>query len=174
MGTWLLFEVLRRLQTAGVRMPSGVLVSGFPSPDIPLDQRPWPRTDEMNEAEFQAAVKVWDPEHFDGPAKALFTPGVWETFAYMRSDFKLFETYELGDESVKPFACPFRIITTSGDAVVNAEHTAGWKRFATDAQAVVIPGGHNQVMFNQQVKAGWVKALTGFVDEQLAFDDMGF
>jgi surfactin synthase thioesterase subunit len=92
----------------------------------------------------------------------------------MRSDFKLFETYELGDESVKPFACPFRIITTSGDAVVNAEHTAGWKRFATDAQAVVIPGGHNQVMFNQQVKAGWVKALTGFVDEQLAFDDMGF
>ena len=29
------------------------------------------------------------------------------------SDFKLFETYELGDESVEPFAVPFSIVTTS-------------------------------------------------------------
>jgi surfactin synthase thioesterase subunit len=139
-----------------------------------MDQRPWPRTDEMSEADFQAAVKVWDPEHFDGPAKALFQPGIWEQFAYMRSDFKLFETYDLGDESVAPFAVPFNIITTSGDALINEEHTARWKRFSSDAQTRVIPGGHNAVMFNQQVKAAWVKALATFVDAQLAFDDMGF
>jgi len=174
MGTWLLFEVLKRLRTAGVRMPSGVLVSGFPGPDIALDQRPWPRTDEMSEADFQAAVKLWDPVHFEGPAKALFTPEIWGSFAYMRSDFKLFETYELGEESVAPFAVPFHIVTTEGDALIKEEHTAGWKRFSKDSTTVLIPGGHNAVMFNAQVKAGWTKALTNFVEAQLAFDDMGF
>jgi len=92
----------------------------------------------------------------------------------MRSDFKLFETYDLGDESVEPFAVPFHIIATSGDALITAEHTAGWKRFSKDAQTFVIAGGHNQVMFNQQVEAAWVKQLSGFVDAQMAFDDMGF
>merc|ERR1719265_2770575 len=118
---WLLFEVLRRLRDSGAKLPLAVVVTGFPGPDIPMDLRPCPRTDGMADADFQSAVREWDPEHFEGPAKVVFNPGTWEDFKYMRSDFACFETYELKDQ-VEPFDLPFLVITTTGDCVVKDEH----------------------------------------------------
>jgi len=40
-GTWVAFEMLQLARSQGLPMPVKVFFSCFPSPDVPLAQRPW-------------------------------------------------------------------------------------------------------------------------------------
>lgn len=172
MGTWLLVEIQKCLAAAGLT-PAGVVVSGFPPPTAPLDARPWPRTDGLGDADFQAAVRAWDPEHFEGPAQAIFRPGTWDDFSrYMRADFTLFETYA-PSEPVS-LGAPLLVITAESDKLIPEELTRGWEACASDVAFKTVPGGHNQVMFAPALKKQWLAAATDFFDAQLEFADLGF
>ena len=89
MGSWLAYEVCRELRRCGLRDPALLVVSDFPAPQTPEEERPWDGSNaEMAELDFQQECRDW------GLPEALFLPETWNIFAEMlRRDFELFDSY---------------------------------------------------------------------------------
>ncbi len=52
LGTWAAFELLRLAKRQGLPMPAAAWLSAMPSPDTPLEQRPWRQQRALDEQQF--------------------------------------------------------------------------------------------------------------------------
>lgn len=87
MGTWLLYELMRRLSAEGMPYPKQLVVSGFPAPDFPVADRPWSKNAPMSDEAFQQECLGWNVNEI------VFDPWNWEQFSgMMRDDFTLFDS----------------------------------------------------------------------------------
>ncbi len=53
LGTWAAFELLQLARQAGLPLPMAAFLSAMPSPDTPLDQRPWRQQRTLDEQQFE-------------------------------------------------------------------------------------------------------------------------
>ena len=61
----------------------------MPSPDIPLEDRPWRQQRGLNEEEFKDECRGWDI------SEVVFSPAMWPTYQpLLRADFTIFDEYE--------------------------------------------------------------------------------
>jgi surfactin synthase thioesterase subunit len=52
LGAWAAFELLRLAKQQGLPLPVAAWLSAMPSPDIPLEQRPWRQQRGLEELQF--------------------------------------------------------------------------------------------------------------------------
>eukprot|EP00899_Mesostigma_viride_P022602 jgi/Mesvir1/3526/Mv11999-RA.1 len=119
MGSWLAYEVACEVQRQDLPHPTLLVVSDFPSPSIPLKERPWTPCTGMTDAQFKDECRRW------GVKEAVFQPDIWETFRdSLRADFCLFDTYEhaAGDAASAgdgaKLACPVLVFASEDDPKV--------------------------------------------------------
>jgi len=161
-GTWNGFEFLSLLRDEGLPMPLKTFFSGFPSPDIPVDERPWVAdNDTLDDPAFKDESRGWDTN------EVVFSDGMWKMFGpLMRADFGLFDRYAFGRAADAPFDFPLTTFYATKDKKVKEKHVKGWERFTTKAFSISpIEGHHLYPMGLGDQKPGKIAWLEAIVKE---------
>ena len=137
MGTWLLFELTKLMQTRGIPLPAQVVVSGFCAPDVAEADRPWSRNGAMSDEAFKEECRGWDVN------AVVFAPPNWPTYsAIMRDDFTLFDSY-VYSPAPAPLPVPVRAFYAAADKRVKQHHVEEWRRFTSASFSLEeIEGNH--------------------------------
>lgn len=110
-GTWIAYELLQLIisDQKSMRAPEYVFFSAFPSPTIPMKERPWNVNKDLNEEEFKTECRRWNINEI------VFTQ-IWGVYHPMlRSDFTLFDQYTHEDDNKKKFAFPVTVYSATDD-----------------------------------------------------------
>ena len=59
MGCWSSYEFALLARSNGKRPPSIMVASGFPSPSLPIEERPWTPSRDLNDADFREECRKW-------------------------------------------------------------------------------------------------------------------
>ena len=122
MGSWLLFELTKLLQTRGIPLPAQVIVSGFCAPDVAEADRPWSRNGPMDDEAFKEECRGWDVN------AVVFAPSNWPTYSpIMRDDFTLFDSY-VYSPAPAPLPVPVRAFYAAADKRIKQHHVEEWRR----------------------------------------------
>ncbi len=135
MGAWLGLEVVRRLESVGIR-PHSLLVSGRQGPELGNTQPPLRHLDDV------AFVREVQIRYGGIPQEILREPELLELLLpAVRADIVALETYE-HDPGPK-LSCPLTALGGHRDSNVPVEHLRPWGFETTGPfQVVTFPGGH--------------------------------
>jgi medium-chain acyl-[acyl-carrier-protein] hydrolase len=133
-GALLAFEVARRLRAEGLRQPSRLLVSAYPSPRVPVKEV----TYDLPTEQFVAKVRELDGT----PPEILESPELLEiVLPTLRADFAVADRYRY--RSADPLSCPIDAFCGVDDDEISREDVLAWSRETTgEFRLHVIPGGH--------------------------------
>eukprot|EP00658_Telonema_sp_P-2_P061451 TRINITY_DN50152_c0_g1_i2.p1 TRINITY_DN50152_c0_g1~~TRINITY_DN50152_c0_g1_i2.p1 ORF type:complete len:271 (-),score=40.75 TRINITY_DN50152_c0_g1_i2:137-949(-) len=155
-GCWVSFELLHLIRSAGLPMPRGVIYSAFPSPDIPVDQRPWRVGRELDEPGFKDEAREWDVNE-EVFSDMLWAPSGWNFHAILRADFSLFDCYEYDPaKGEQLFDFPLQTFYATCDKKVTKEMVAGWNKFTTGSFECEPIEGHHLFPLVKEGKAEWL------------------
>ena len=107
MGTWFMYEFMKKLVTSGIPLPKQCIISGFPAPDLPFKDRPWPQNKDEDDEQFKDNLRKWNVNDI-----ALQPPNYKNFCPMFRDDFSCFDTYEftpLPDCVKDGFPVPFQV-----------------------------------------------------------------
>lgn len=141
-GGLMAFELIRRLQAAGRRMPLHLFVSGRPAPQVELTDPP---VHDLPHDEFMETLR-----RFGGtPEEVLQNEEIMALMApVLRADFALGETYHY--EPRPPLDLPISAYAGETDAEVPVWQVEAWREQAAGAfQFRLFPGGHFFLQENQ-------------------------
>ena len=185
-GSWCAFEFVRLCVKHGFPQPKLALLSGFPSPSIGVDARPWRVNSQLNDSEFRDECTQW------GVDRAVFKPHFWPTFEpLLRRDFSLFDTYEYSGKDTNAMTtqdltqeltqeCTPRescgalrgvsLVTMRGanDSMITVEHVLGWRKFMNDASHHAhheITNGNHLFPLQPDAKKQWLEIIAGTLIE---------
>jgi medium-chain acyl-[acyl-carrier-protein] hydrolase len=135
MGALLMFEVTRRLQAQGARLPECVFASGRSAPHLPLDRR---RDLAMSDADFVDELRRLEgtpPEILDNPELlAMLMPMI-------RGDFALLDSWRF--EPSPPLDVPLFALAGRSDAHVSVESVEAWSPWTRrNFELMTYSGGH--------------------------------
>jgi len=156
MGTWFMYELMKKLAATGVPLPKQCIISGFPPPDIPMKDRTWNKNRGMNDEEFKAELRGWNVN------EVALVPNNFKMYSPMfRDDFTLFDEYTfspLPDGIKDGFPVPFQVYYMIDDKRVKKEHVEGWKRFTSSTCDVYEAPGHHLAFFDIPARAEYMKS----------------
>jgi len=157
-GTWLMYEFMKKLVTAGIPLPKQCIISGFPSPDLPAADRPWPHGSGKSDPDdkFKENARMWDVNEI------ALDPNNFKVFGpLMRDDFSCFDEYvytPLPDCIPSGFPVPFQVYYAADDKRVKKGHTEGWKKFTSEKCDVYEAVGHHLFFFDVPARAKYMEA----------------
>ena len=155
MGTWMMYEFVKKLVTAGIPLPKQLIISGFPSPDIPFKDRPWPQCRKQDDEAFKDNCRGWDVNDI------ALTPSNFATFSPMfRDDFMLFDEYEyspLPECIAGGLPIPMQCYYAIDDKRVKKAHLEGWKNFTSETCDVYEAVGHHLFFFDVPARAKYMQ-----------------
>lgn len=134
-GALMGFEVARRLNLRGARLPLHLVVGGKRAPHVPIDRKPM---HELSDAELIERL-----HHFGGtPQAVLETPELLELFLpRLRADFQINETYRHQGGATLP--CPLTVLGGMDDPETTPETLHAWQQHAgANFEVRMYPGGH--------------------------------
>jgi len=135
MGSWLAYEVYRKLQQEGAPMPFHLFVSGNHAPQIPKEEK---QLHKLPPREFQKEILAigGTPEIiFENPDLAsIYVP-------VLRNDYRILESYSYEDDGTL-VQCPVTVIAGQDDTLTNHELRA-WGELCGDVfDVAMIQGNH--------------------------------
>jgi medium-chain acyl-[acyl-carrier-protein] hydrolase len=134
MGGSLVYEMVRRVQLAGVRMPLAAVICGARAPQIPSLRK-------LSESDDQTLF-TW-LRAIDGlPDELLAYPRfVQESMRAVRRDLEYIDPYVLADPP--PMHCPVHVFVGADDPVTPPAQREHWRAVAAgEFTATVLPGRH--------------------------------
>ncbi|MDR1968207.1 MAG: alpha/beta fold hydrolase [Burkholderiaceae bacterium] len=135
MGALLSFEVARRMQGRGTRLPECLFVSGRAAPHLAPER---PRRQLLDDADFVDELRRLEgtpPEILDDPELLSFL------MPTIRSDFELLESWRF--KHSLPLNTPLFALTGRNDSHVDVEAAADWDRWTCCSfELLIYPGGH--------------------------------
>jgi surfactin synthase thioesterase subunit len=155
-GTWVCFEFLMLARQIGLRMPEAAFLNGFCGPHMPVAQRPWRRSKNLDTKGVREELMNWDATHFTGAGKVVFDEPEWtKTWEpMMRADFQLYDEYEFKHAGAPKFEFPIHAWHCENSKVEKAEMGQLWKDWTTgefDFQ-VLKEMGHLTAFYNVEYK----------------------
>jgi len=161
-GTWVAFETLQLIRSKGLALPQQVIVSGFPSPDLPIEERPWKVGNELSEEEFKDEARGWDVTE-DVFRDDLWLENGWNFHAILRNDFTLFDSYEFDPVKAEPLNVPIQAYYATRDRKVTQAMVQGWSRFTTQGFKLEPVEGNHLFLLNKEDKVAWLKRVADIV-----------
>jgi len=153
MGTWLLFELSKLMQSRGIPLPAQVVVSGFCAPDVAEADRPWSRNGPMSDEEFKEECRGWDVN------AVVFAPPNWPTYSpMMRDDFTLFDSYAYSPAPA-PLPVPVRAFYAAADKRIKQRHVEGWRRFTSASFSLEEIEGNHLFFYDVPHRAAYMKRV---------------
>jgi len=155
-GTWISFELLSKARQEGLPMPKQAILSGFPSPDLPVEQRPWLVGKELSEPDFKDEARRWDIN------EDVFNPGLWDPEGWnfhqiLLHDFGIFDGYEYDDSKGEPFDFPIQTYYATRDQKVAKQMVQGWQNYTTASFECGPIEGHHLFPLDKEGKAEWLE-----------------
>lgn len=134
-GGLLAYEVVRRVQDAGLREPLAVLIAGARAPHVPT-RRPMGHADD-------SALLAWLVANDGLMREVLAYPDFLASILRgIRADLRYADSYLVPDPPA--VRCPLHVFAGADDDVIPAEELPRWKHCAGDDFSVtVFPGGHS-------------------------------
>lgn len=159
-GTWVGFEFLMLARQIGLRMPEAAFFCGFVGPHLPVAQRPWGRSKNMDANGIKEELMKWDSTHFTGAGKVVFDEPNWTSTwqPMMRADFQLYDEYEFKHAGAPKFEFPIHAWHCEGATYEKPEMGQLWKDWTTkefDFQ-VLKDMGHLTAFYNPDSKKVYV------------------
>lgn len=158
-GTWIAVEVLRAL---GAPPPVSMFVSCFPAPDLPVAERPWRVSGELDDTEFVVECKTW------GINDVVFEKSLWAMYRpILRADFAVFDTYEYGREEKEEqdvFHFPITAFYGTQDEVVTRAMVQGWDAHTTGPFELKAVEGKHLFPLDRKPKAEWLGEIAAVLD----------
>mmetsp|Transcript_281 Transcript_281/g.407 ORF Transcript_281/g.407 Transcript_281/m.407 type:complete len:365 (+) Transcript_281:264-1358(+) len=174
-GTWCGYEFLQLARKEGLPMPTKVFWSNFPSPNIPLSDRPWKPNRELSEEAFKTESREWDVNEI------VFTQ-LWGTYhRIMRADFELFDQYtfaharvnaagaetgteEHADNDSKKllgggFDFPLTTFFGTRDRKISRDMVLGWQEFTSGKFEIVEVEGNHLFPLDKEPKTLWLQHI---------------
>ena len=146
------------MQALGGPLPRHLFAACFPSPALPLHERPWAVAASLDDGGLQRECVLW------GSNAALFQPGVWSMYApLMRADFCIFDSYAVHTTPMLP--CPVTAWWASTDDRITAEHVGSWAGLTEDLTLQCIDGGHLFV-YSGAARETWMSDITAEIDQR--------
>jgi medium-chain acyl-[acyl-carrier-protein] hydrolase len=136
MGSWLGFDVVRRLRKAGQRLPEMLIVSARRAPGIP-DR--WPPMHALPESELVDTIQA----RYGGiPPQVAAERGFLSLFLpTLRADLQVLETWDYQPET--PLSLPITACYGQEDSVVSPEEVLTWGAMTRGRfRHRGFPGGH--------------------------------
>lgn len=156
MGTWMLFETLKLLMSKGVALPAQVVVSSFPSPAIPVADRPWRPNKGMSDSAFKDECRTWSVN------EVVFSDGMWmkgpNYESLMRDDFTLFDAYEY---EPAPAKIPVLISAyyARDDKNVKRHHVNTWQDLTSHGFKIEEVPGNHLFFYQYDVRNKWMERV---------------
>jgi len=158
-GTWLMYELLKKMVTVGIPLPKMCAISGFGAPDLPLNERPWPQNKGEDDDKFKENCKGWDVNEI------ALIPANFKTFGPMfRDDFSCFDEYvftPLPDCVAGGFPIPFQVYYATKDKRVKEHHVVEWKKFTSEKCDVYAAEGNHLFFFDVPQRATFMTTVLG-------------
>lgn len=147
LGALVAFALTRELRRLGKRLPSLLVVSGYPAPQLHRDR---PHVAHLPHDQFVATLR----EHFDVTPELLDDPVLAEmALPVLRADLAIVETWTYRDEP--PLDLPLTAFGGIGDPEANEEQIRGWQAQSTQPVRVrMFPGGHFFVNSEREAVVG--------------------
>ena len=160
-GTWIAYELLQLIisDQKSMRAPEYVFFSAFPSPTIPMKERPWNVNKDLNEEEFKTECRRWNINEI------VFTQ-IWGVYHPMlRSDFTLFDQYTHEDDNKKKFAFPMTVYSATDDGMISEAMCRGWKEHTSQTFEFITIDGHHLFPLDKEQKSVWLKSVAKGLDD---------
>lgn len=152
-GCWVAMDMLSQARKLSKPMPKRCFFSAMPSISVSEHLRPWTPQSQLDEEEFKEECRQWSI------SPAVFEPNVWPMYgSLLRSDFKLFDTYLLDDDSTLPFPCPIDAFYGSLDDRVTRSLMQDWSCWTTAGFTLeeIEGGNHMWPLNNKKAKCKWL------------------
>lgn len=164
-------------------MPKAAFISAMPSPDIPLNKRPWRQQRNLNEADFIDECRGWDI------SEVVFSTGMWPMYQpLLRADFTIFDEYEfrhagkgtlhvtvvlmdyINSHAIQgagspPFTFPAFTYWGTLDRRVKEDHVGGWKKFFSGPFSCEKIEGNHLWPLDKSRKAVWLDKIVTELDK---------
>jgi surfactin synthase thioesterase subunit len=135
MGALLSFEVARKMQSRGTRLPECLFVSGRAAPHLTPER---PRRQLMDDADFIDELRRLEgtpPEILNDPELLSFL------MPTIRSDFQLLASWRF--KHSPPLNAPLFALTGRNDSHVDIQAAAAWNKWTCcNFELITYPGGH--------------------------------
>jgi len=157
MGTWMLFDFVKLLMEKGIPLPQQIVVSSFPAPHIPADQRPWRVNKGMDDEAFKDECRTWNVNEI------VFGEGLWKQYKdMMRDDFTLFDAYEYQPAPGR-IPVPINAFYAKDDKNVKEPHVKLWSEVTSkDFSLSMVPGNH-LFFYQYAIRNDWMTdVIKGF------------
>ncbi len=161
MGCWSSYEFALLARSNGKRPPSIMVASGFPSPSIPIEERPWTPSRDLNDADFREECRKWRIND------VVFGSQMWSTYEpLLRADFRCFDEYPpMGDAA--PLSFPVKGVYGTEDDRCTSSKLETWSSVAPDFELLGSVEGHHLFVYDESARKQWfemvVQALDGAV-----------
>jgi len=160
MGTWMSYEWMKMLAERGIPLPKQWIVSGFPAPDIPENERPWNKNKPMADPKFMDECRGWDVNEI------VFQGANWKTFSpMMRDDFTLFDSFVYTPPPAHlpkgEFPVPMFGYRNLNDKRIKKEHLELWKKFTTEKVSFAVKevDGNHLFFYDVPARAAWMEHI---------------
>ena len=148
-GSWIAYEVVKLLSSLNDGKVVHVHLACFPGPDIGPGDRPWPVTSTLDESGLKRECVAWDTN-----------------LQVFRSDFKLFDSYELGPGGLSSFNFACTTVAATRDKKITKEMVGSWSHVFPTAVHEVIEGNHLFV-YDGAAKAQWFSLIVKSCQEYI-------
>jgi len=161
MGCWSSYEFALLARSNGKRPPAVFVASGFPSPSIPIEDRPWNQSRDLNDADFREECRKWRIND------VVFGSQMWSTYEpLLRADFRCFDEYPpIGDAA--PLSFPVKGVYGTSDDRCTSTLLETWSSVAPDFELLGSVEGHHLFVYDESARKQWfelvVQALDGAV-----------
>mmetsp|Transcript_2970 Transcript_2970/g.6529 ORF Transcript_2970/g.6529 Transcript_2970/m.6529 type:complete len:404 (-) Transcript_2970:156-1367(-) len=134
-GTWVAFEFMILARKIGLPMPKAAFLNAFPAPHLPVSERPWPQSVQLDSNGIKKELEKWDSGHFGtgGGGRVIFDGEDWSKTwePMMRADFRLYDEYEFTHSGAPPFDFPLHVLHMEKEFYNKAEWLQMWKDWTT-------------------------------------------
>lgn len=176
-GTWIAYELLQllRASTKKMKMPEQVFFSAFPSPTIPMKERPWNVNKGLSEDEFKVECRRWNINEI------VFTE-LWSVYhPLLRADFSLFDQYNYDHDEENPkFTWPLTVFSATSDGMITQSMCKGWQEQTSGKFVLENLNGHHLFPLQKEQKSIWLGKIAERLDDvmelielKLEYEGMG-
>jgi surfactin synthase thioesterase subunit len=154
-GTWVAFEFLMLARQIGLPMPTAAFLNAFCGPHMPVAQRPWKRSKQLDTKGLKEQLLAWDPDHFGAAGKVVFDEPAWtDTWEpMMKADFQLYDEYEFPHAGAPKFEFPIHAWHMGKARLEKPDMGQLWKDWTTgEFDFQTLDAGHLTAFYNPEYK----------------------
>lgn len=158
MGCWSSYEFALLARSAGKRPPTVFVVSGFPSPSIKEDARPWTPCRDLGDTALREECRAWQIN------EVVFSSQMWATYEpLLRADFTCFDAYPPSLEAA-PLTFPVKGVYGTEDGRCTREQLESWSEVSSFEMLGSIEG-HHLFVYDEAARRTWFQLVVGALEE---------